>query len=68
MNIKEFAQYVMDTVQDSAENNRLFKTIKTAEKAIALKKKQNYQDFLFEDSDSYFFIIGFIGYLFPHIS
>lgn len=39
MNIKEFAQYVMDTVQDSAENNRLFKTIKTEEKAIALKKK-----------------------------
>ena len=39
MNIKEFAQYVMDTVQNSAENNRLFKTIKTAEKAIALKKK-----------------------------
>lgn len=39
MNIKEFAQYVMDTVQDSAENNRLSKTIKTAEKAIALKKK-----------------------------
>lgn len=39
MNIKEFAQYVMDTVQDSAENNRLFKTIKTTEKAIALKKK-----------------------------
>ena len=29
----------MDTVQDSAENNRLFKTIKTSEKAIALKKK-----------------------------
>ena len=39
MNIKEFAQYVMDTVQDSAENNRLFKTIKTAEKAIKKKKK-----------------------------